>query len=240
MSSPSWFAPLGDRFKLRCSTATLATIDSRLNTISDKLDAMSAGDSDTVRNRLIASLLGRAEGGVVDQDVNAYASQIKNAIAQARSALVGDINQVLAPLQDAANQLKAAAQLAWQTAETITSTVRTLESVEHAAAKIAMATGLPPVDAAWAGAAEAKHAAHELAEQAASAGRAADRAWSIVQRNLDKLRSEIFKSINYVADSLDDAIDAASSGVKAAASGDFDGAFDDFESIVDDVSSLGG
>ncbi len=234
----AWLDGLGDKLVAGVAPESQLEFLSRFADLKVQAGGLDPELQIRAQNRFVAACLGRGLGPAIPADplqAGAYLPGLQDGVAAAQAALQNPL-AVLAEVEAAAAQLRQAAGVAWSAARTASAAVRTCERAEIAAAKIAMATGLPPVTAAWALATQIRGVALDASELAAKAGRAADQAWGSVARVLDRMRASVFDQVDALERIADDTIGALTSGIEGAAEAAHADLFDDLEQAVQSVT----
>lgn len=234
----AWLGGLGDKLVAGVSAGSRIEFEARLADLQAQAQGLGPELQAAAQNRFVSACLGRGLGAALPADplqAGAYLPGVQDAVGAAQAALQKPL-AVLGEIQAAADQLRQAASAAWSAARTASAAVRTCEKAEIAAAKIAMATGLPPVTAAWALATQIRGVALDASELAAKAGRAADQAWGSVVRVVDRMRASVFDQVDALERIADDTIGALTAGIEGAAEAAHADLFADLEQAVQSVT----
>jgi hypothetical protein len=209
-SVPNWFQPLSEQLIARVDPSARPAMQAAQEQIANRLAVASPEQANAIRNRFAVAAMDTIISAMPPEAL-AIVSSLPALVGDAADALLSGVEDLLAPLQEAADQLREAADLAWAIAREPANAVASLLKAEDIAAIAAAATGLPPVAAAWATAAHARTALRLVSETAAKAAMAADAAWSSVVRMLDEIREQAFDAISSVADMAQGVIDSVTS-----------------------------
>lgn len=205
--APTWLAPLSATILKNTPIDQQATVGAALNVLSSRLAGGTAAQADAVRNQFTAGTM-NAMMGALPAEALAMIPDLSGILANVTDALMGEVEQALAPLQQAADQLRMIADTAWALARTPANAAAALHKAEQLSSLAASLTGLPGVTAAWGVAANNRHLQQLISEQAAQAAKIADSAWGSVQHVLDMIRSRIYDVVGAVSDIAQNAIDS--------------------------------